>query len=252
MSVIVRGSPFISASLRDDSSMPMPTMMVRYSKLTNSDGSPAWYKINSYWEGSFMERVAPGAAQFDSAGAVRSLFNHGFDSALGGRALGIPESISEQSFDDGLFSVASVPLFDASYVRDLVPGIRAGAYGSSFMFTVTSDAWDMEPDPSDMNPSGLPERTVTGYLLMEQGPVTWPANPGADAGIESDACKKPCSSVCSGTDWYYEQVSRQGGRIDESAIRSGLSKPPVAQSGGSGKGSIEYARRARVLRMVKG
>jgi hypothetical protein len=95
--------------------------------------------------------------------------------------------------------VNTVNLWDTAYNRDLLPGLKRGSYGASFMFQVRKDAWDHEPEPSDHNPEGLPERTITETHTHEAGPVTWPASPTASAGMR-------CAS---GTDAYYEQLARR-------------------------------------------
>ena len=56
-----------------------------------------------------------------------------------------------------------VPLLDTSYNRDLLPGLAAGGYGSSFMFRVIQDAWNDEPGVSDHNPKGM-----TVWLALRQ------------------------------------------------------------------------------------
>jgi phage head maturation protease len=113
---------------------------------------------------------------------MKSLFNHGMDFGIGDKLLGTVSSLSEEKDSP----VALVDLYDeASYVRDLIPGLRAGDYGSSFMFEVLRDSWNHEPEPSDYNPEGLPERDIEEVRLLEAGPVTFPANPAATAGLRS-------------------------------------------------------------------
>ena len=65
------------------------------------------------------------------------------------------------------------------------PGLKAGAYGSSFRFNVLADDFNKRAKPSDYNPKGLPERTVRAVHMPEFGPVTFPAYPGAIAGMRS-------------------------------------------------------------------
>jgi len=81
--------------------------------------------------------------------------------------------------------MAEVPLLDTSYNRDLVPGLRAGVYGSSFRFQVMKEEFVRDAQQSDYNPDGLPERTITEARVMEFGPVTFPAYAGATAGVRS-------------------------------------------------------------------
>ena len=48
-----------------------------------------------------------------------------------------------------------VPLFDTQYVAELLPGLRAGAYGASFRFKVEREDLDQNPKRSTYNPNGL-------------------------------------------------------------------------------------------------
>ncbi|WP_433382788.1 HK97 family phage prohead protease [Streptosporangium sp. CA-115845] len=192
----------------------MPTMTVRFSPFGT------WYEIDSWWEGRFLERTVRGAFAktiAENASRVKVMFNHGRDMYIHQKVLGVPESIRE----DADAAVGDVPLFDTSYVRDLLPGIEAGAYGSSFMFRVLQEQWNEEPGRSDHNPDGLPERTITEVRLYEFGPVTWPANPDATSGIRS------------GTDAYYEhlrladpaRVERLAARVTELRTAQGAQPP---------------------------
>ncbi|MBQ1017753.1 HK97 family phage prohead protease [Micromonospora sp. D93] len=161
----------------------MPVMDVRFSPFNE------WYEINSYYEGQFLERTVPGAfkatinaqRQADGSSSVKVLFNHGMDFTIGDKVLGKASELREGSQSPEML----VPLFDTSYTRDLMDGLRAGVYGSSFMFEVIRDSWDHEPARSTHNPEGLPERTILEVRLLEAGPVTWPANPAATAGLRS-------------------------------------------------------------------
>src|SRR5690606_9523790 len=79
-----------------------------------------------------------------------------------------------------------VGLSDTSYNRDMIiPLLRDGLLGASFRFRVRAEEWVDEPDPSEANPRGLPERTIKDTDLYELGPVTFPANPAADAARRS-------------------------------------------------------------------
>jgi len=169
-----------------------------------------WYEINSFWEGRFLERTVPGAFRRTARNSRRpdgryttlSLFNHGTDFHIGDKILGVPTRFEEEA--DG--PVLEVPLLDTSYNRDLLPGLREGGYGSSFMFEVVREEWNQEPEPSDYNPEGLPERTITEARVMEAGPVTFPANPSATAGLRGLAV----------TDAYVRALEVRGGsrRLD--------------------------------------
>ena len=179
----------------------LATLEVNFSAFGN------WYEIDSWWEGRFLERVVKGAFKRTIArngDNVKVLFNHGFDFNIGDKILGVPELIEET---DG-FARLEAPLLDTSYNRDLLPGLRAGGYGSSFMFEVLSESWNHEPEASDYNPNGLPERSVTEVGLFEAGPVTWPANPEATSGVRS------------GTDWMIERARDRDPEAHEDLVRS--------------------------------
>jgi HK97 family phage prohead protease len=143
-----------------------------------------WTKIDSAFEGTFMELIAPGA--FDKTFSenrdnIRLLFQHGRDPQVGDKPLGTLRELRED--DEGAYYEAE--LFDTSYNRDLEPGLRAGAYGASFAFSVVREDFDREPERSDRNPDGIPERTVREARVYEGGPVTFPAYDGATAGVRS-------------------------------------------------------------------
>lgn len=208
---VVRAQPAATATvLREDPGAAMPRMIVRFSRFGE------WYEVNSMWEGHFLERVKSGSFKRtirNNGDQVRVLFNHGHDFSIGDKVLGPSENLREETDSP----VGEVPLFDTSYNRDLLPGIRAGVYGSSFRMRVLQDEM-AEPGSSKWedtgNPewSGLPQRTITEIRLFEYGPVTWPANPGATAGIDGEGPR-------STTDAYYAELrARQPEFVD--ALRS--------------------------------
>jgi HK97 family phage prohead protease len=143
-----------------------------------------WSEINSIHEGHFMERMAPGAFARTIANngtRIKVTFNHGKDPQLGDKVLGILSVLES----DGHGVVYEVPLFDTQYNRELAPGLKAGAYGSSFRFNVLAEEYNQKPGQSAYNPNGLPERTVKEVRMQEFGPVTFPAYAGATAGMRS-------------------------------------------------------------------
>ena len=143
-----------------------------------------WTRIASFWEGEFMERIAPGAFKKtikERADQIRVLFQHGRDPQIGDKPLGTIETLAED--DQG--AAYDVKMFDTSYNRDLLPGLEARQYGASFRMQVMIDELDQEPDPSEENPQGIPERTIKEIKLYEFGPVTFPAYENATAGIRS-------------------------------------------------------------------
>jgi hypothetical protein len=79
-----------------------------------------------------------------------------------------------------------VPLSRTSYNDDLLELMRDGAlWGQSFRFSVLDERWVDEPDPTDNNPRGIPERTIMELRLYEWGPVTFPAYEATTLGIRS-------------------------------------------------------------------
>lgn len=171
----------------------------------------SWYPIRSFWEGEFLESVAPGAFRKTMAerrDQIVVAFDHGFDPQIGDKVLGPIDDLRE----DGQGAAYEVGLLDTSYNRDLFPALKRGLYGSSFRFQVIKDEWDDEPERSDYNPDGLPERVIREVRLFEFGPVTYPASPAATAGMRS---------VIGMTDSFYERLSaRDPQRVD--SLRSRL------------------------------
>lgn len=224
----------------------------------------AWYRIDSFWEGSFMERTVPGAFKRtigqhkdkNSSHNIKTLFNHGMDPQIGDKLLGDIADLREEADSP----VSSVNLWDTSYNRDLLPGLKRGSYGSSFMFRVMKDSWDNEPGASDHNPDGLPERTIREASVFESGPVTWPASPTASAGMR----------CLSGTDDYYELLARRDpdriermrgiftalrnqGRLAPGArlITALANGQPVDSASGRSIGIAHAHKRRRYLDMLK-
>ena len=173
-----------NCEIRDNSVIPGPGTMHGYLAVFNE-----WSEINSAHEGHFMERLAPSAFTqtinsnrgVDGQTRMKVTFNHGKDPHLGDKVLGIPTVLEPD--DHGVRY--EVPLFDTEYNRELAPGLKAGAYGSSFRFNVVTDDFKRKPGASAYNPSGLPERTVKEVRMQEFGPVTFPAYPNATSGMRS-------------------------------------------------------------------
>ena len=143
-----------------------------------------WTEIDSWYEGRFLERIAPGAFHqtFDERGdKIRVLYDHGHDPSIGNKPLG---SISDLR-EDKTGGYYEVDLFESSYVDDLLPALRAGQMGASFRFRVTGEEWNEPKKESKDNPGKLPERTITSVDLYEFGPVTFPAYDDATAGVRS-------------------------------------------------------------------
>lgn len=141
-------------------------------------------EIDSYFEGRFLERIAPGAFKdtfADRGDQIRVLYEHGADPMIGNKPLGVPDVLRE----DKTGAYYEVSLFDSSYVNDLKPAIRAGQLGASFRFQVTSEDWITPRKASDYNPEMLDERTVTGAKVYEFGPCPFGAYVDATAGLRS-------------------------------------------------------------------
>ena len=141
-----------------------------------------WTEINSRSEGHFMERFAPGAFTktiAEQRDRIRCLFNHGQDPHCGMKPLGVITDLSER--DDGVHY--EVDLFEADYVKGLVPGLEAGVYGSSFRFGIVNK--DDVRGKRASNGKGLTERTITEAYMRELGPTPFPAYAGTTAGVRS-------------------------------------------------------------------
>jgi HK97 family phage prohead protease len=160
-----------------------------------------WYEINSMFEGQFLEQTVRGAfakTMRESGTGVKVQFDHGHDTAVGSRVLAYPEELRE----DADSAVLEGDLFDTTYNRDLLPGLKAGAYGSSFRFQVIKDEWNDEPGTGPHNPKGLPERTIKEVRLFEAGPVVFPANPEAT------------SSARSMTDQFWQRAAQRDPQVE--------------------------------------
>lgn len=143
-----------------------------------------WTEIDSFWEGRFMEQLAPGAFTKtfkENRAGMRCLFQHGRDPQIGMKPLGPILDVRQ----DDAGAPYEVGLLDTSYNRDLMPGLQTGQYGASFRFQVIREEVNAEPGTSDHNPDGIEERTITECRVREFGPVTWGAYEDATAGMRS-------------------------------------------------------------------
>ncbi len=141
-----------------------------------------WTEIGpSRMEGHFMERFAPGSFRktiMENRDRIRCLFHHGQDPQCGVKPIGTIIDLSER----GRGVEYAVDLFDADYVRALVPGLDAGIYGSSYRFsTIKAD----NERKRISNPKGLLERTIREARMVELGPTPFPAYAGTTAGLRS-------------------------------------------------------------------
>ncbi len=125
-----------------------------------------WTEINSVFEGRFLERISPGAftkTMTEGRAGMKALFQHGQDPHVGNKPLG-PIQVLEED-DRGAYY--EVGLLDTSYNRDLLPGLEAGLYGSSFRFAVTREDVNKKAKQSAFNPDGIPERTIREAQVAE-------------------------------------------------------------------------------------
>jgi phage head maturation protease len=167
--------------VRDAASPADPTLVGHFAHFD-------WIEINSQLEGRFRERFARGAFERTLTERIpKVLFQHGRDPQIGDKPLGLASVARED--DEGAYY--EVPLF-ASVPGLLVDGLRSGAYGASFRFSVVREDVIQRPGVSAENPDAIPERTITEARVMEFGPVTWPAYEGASAGIRSLAEEVGC------------------------------------------------------------
>lgn len=144
-----------------------------------------WTEIDSFWEGRFLEMLAPGAFTktfAENRRGMRCLFQHGRDPQVGMKPLGPIQEVRE---DGDVGAYYEVPLFDTSYNRDLLPPIKGGQMGASFRFQVMREEVTTKPDRSEHNPDGIEERKITEVKVREFGPVTFGAYEDATAGVRS-------------------------------------------------------------------
>jgi HK97 family phage prohead protease len=168
-----------------------------------------WTEIDSRYEGRFLERVAQGSFDqaFRDARNIRVLYEHGGDPSIGNKPIGAPTMLRE----DDIGAYYEAELFDASYVNDLVPALRAKQLGASFRFQIRNDEWVKPKAASEYNPDRLPERTIRSVSLYEFGPVTWGAYPEATAGVRS------------GTDSFIDRLLHDPAFVARFTERAGLS-----------------------------
>ena len=146
----------------------------------------AWTEIESFWEGTFLERIDPAAANktiADKGSRIVPFFDHGFDPEIGYKPIGTTLSLTPD--EEGLWAEAALLRADIYQPVDaIVELIRTGGlFGQSFRFRVLHDEWMDEPDPSEVNPRGIPERTIREMEMFEYGPVTWPAYSATTVGL---------------------------------------------------------------------
>lgn len=134
-----------------------------------------WTEIDS-WEGTFRERIAPGAFKKTLTERTPILqFDHGTHPLIGSLPLGVFTSIKED--EHGLRVKAR--LSDNWLVQPVRDAIRDGAItGMSFRFRVINDSWKKGTDR-------VAERTISEVALFEAGPVVFPAYEQTTVGVRS-------------------------------------------------------------------
>jgi hypothetical protein len=107
---------------------------------------------------------------------MRETLNHVRDPSLGNKILGRIDVLKEDPagayYEVGLYR--GIP-------EIVMEGLRDEAYGASFRFYVMSEEHVEKPTPSEFNPLGIPERSITEAKVEEFGPVTFPQYPEASA-----------------------------------------------------------------------
>lgn len=146
-----------------------------------------WTTIDS-WEGTFRERIAPGAFKRTLGQRMPVLqFDHGSHPLIGSIPLGRITSIVED--ERGLKVKAR--LSDNWLVEPVRDAIRDGAInGMSFRFSVPANG-----DKVVRGQDGMLERTISEIALYEVGPVVFPAYEATSVGVRSrqalDALQDP-------------------------------------------------------------
>ena len=146
-----------------------------------------WTEIDS-WEGTFRERIAPGAFKRTLGQRMPVLqFDHGSHPLIGSIPLGRITSIVED--ERGLKVKAR--LSDNWLVEPVRDAIRDGAIdGMSFRFSVPANG-----DKVVRGKDGVLERTINEVALYEVGPVVFPAYEQTTVGVRSrqalDALQDP-------------------------------------------------------------
>lgn len=134
----------------------------------------AWSDELHTLEGTFRERIAPGAFRdvLEGGADVRALFNHDTNFVLGRTKAG---TLALAEDDQGLRVWARVAR--TNWARDLRASMQRGDIDQmSFAFTVAEDEWDMDGDAI--------ERTILRVGdLYDVSVVTHPAYPQTDAAL---------------------------------------------------------------------
>jgi capsid assembly protease len=169
-----------------------------------------WAEINSFLEGHFLE-LSPMSAFVktvqENRQRMRCLFQHGEDPQIGSKVLGDIEVLELTEIG----AYYEIPLFDTKYNEELLPGLRAGVYGSSHTFAHTKrPRWVQRPAKTPYNPSGLPERTLVEVRVKEFGPAVFHIYEGAIAGARSATDEGFMRRMAEDPDRFREVARRAG------------------------------------------
>lgn len=214
-----------------------PTLFGHFTKFDT------WNEIDSWYEGRFIERTVSGSFTKtikENRDRIKVQYDHGYDSFFGSSPLGPIDVLREE--DEGPYY--EVPLLDANYNHErllpmlqgrLMDGTITGSVlGASYRFRVTKEEWVEPTKATAHNPEKLLERTIREVSLYEFGPVAFPAQIQATAGVRS----------LSLTDHFLErqlarsgQAARAAQRLTEisaagsSTAQTAPSEPPSALGG---------------------
>lgn len=151
--------------------------MIGYSVVFNQ-----WARISDQ-DGNYLERVAPGAAARsikDRGDRILVMYDHGKNGMIGQQPVAAPRAVWEDPH--GMFAWDRI--HQAPVLELLRENIRTGAIrGQSFRFSVMDGGQTWEPAKRD----GLRRRTLTSLDIIERGPVTFPAYPGTEVALRSEA-----------------------------------------------------------------
>ena len=161
---------------RDDAGRP-PRLVGHFARFNVPN------EIDSAIEGQFMEIIEPGAFARtfkNNRDRIRVLFQHGKDPDIGEKPIAAITDLRSDNVG---------PAYEAELLDGIPPlvldGLKRGQYGVSYRFSVSDQKWNDNPGKSPANPKGLPERVIREARVYEFGPVTFPADAGADVAVRS-------------------------------------------------------------------
>lgn len=208
-----------------------------------------WTEIHSWFEGNFLERVAPGAFaeafQPANRGQIRLMFEHGNDPQIGNKPLGAFSVLRE----DKVGAYYEAELFDTDYVSQLKPALAAGQLGASFRFSVLDEEWVTPTKATAWNPGMLDERTIKRVKLYEGGPVVWGAYPDATAGLRSTT-DEFVDRLARDADFVARFIERVGPKNAAHVLTNVAAPGPTTPANEAASGP-EAAQRGRLVASVR-